>query len=106
MVGIYRLRLATDAGITNFRPFCVDGMPEVAGSGENHSVATAQLISATCVVTGRVDAETSASYYQDFRRGRATNKLRGPGPAVGQRTRPDPTITRFRRPGIAWRVLR
>ena len=61
-VGIHRLRIATDAGMTNFRPFCVDGMPEVAGSGENHSVAAAQLISAPCVVTGRVDAETSDYY--------------------------------------------
>jgi hypothetical protein len=58
-LGMHRLRLATTGGLSNFRPFCVDALPEIAAAGENHGFANAQLVPIPCVVTGRVDAETS-----------------------------------------------
>jgi hypothetical protein len=48
--------------MTNFRPFCVDGLPEVAASSANHESAKAQLVPVPCVVTGRVAGETSDFY--------------------------------------------
>ncbi len=61
-LGMYRLRLASFGGLTNFRPFCVDGLPEVAESGDNHGPATAQPVPVPCVVTGRMNVETSDYY--------------------------------------------
>jgi hypothetical protein len=61
-IGMSRLRLATAGGISNFRPFCIDGLPEVAPSGGNHDAKSAQTVPVPCVVSGRVDAETSDYY--------------------------------------------
>jgi hypothetical protein len=61
-VGIRRLRLATAGGLSNLRPFCVDGLPEVPDVEAGHSPATARLVPVPCVVSGRVDAETSNFY--------------------------------------------
>ncbi|HEX4591861.1 MAG TPA: PPC domain-containing protein, partial [Gemmataceae bacterium] len=58
-LGMHRIRLATADGLSNFRPFCIDGLPEVAETDQNHSPAAAQLIPVPCVVTGRADAEIS-----------------------------------------------
>lgn len=60
--GLYRLRLAAGGGLTNFRPFCVDGLPEVTQAKDNHGPATAQAVLVPCVVTGRIDAESSDYY--------------------------------------------
>jgi hypothetical protein len=58
-LGLYRLRVATAQGLSNFRPFCVDALPQIIESDNNHSPATAQGVSPPCVVVGRVDAEAS-----------------------------------------------
>jgi hypothetical protein len=59
---MYRFRLATASGLSNFRPFCVDNLPEVQQSNGNHSPSTAQPVPVPCVVTGRVQAETSGFF--------------------------------------------
>jgi hypothetical protein len=58
-LGLHRLRLATGQGLSNFRAFAVDALPQVQGTDANHSPATAQPVPVPCVVVGRVDAETS-----------------------------------------------
>jgi hypothetical protein len=57
-----RLRLATTNGLSNFRPFCVDALPEVLSSGKNHTLGAAQLVTIPCVISGRIDPETSGFY--------------------------------------------
>lgn len=58
-LGWHRLRLATAHGLTNARPFCIDVLPQVVESNDNHSSATAQPVPVPCVVVGRADAEQS-----------------------------------------------
>ena len=58
-LGFHSLRLATKAGISNARLFCVDEFPqldEVAGNGTKEK---AQVVPVPGVVVGRVDAEQS-----------------------------------------------
>src|SRR4029453_3752562 len=43
-LGWPRLRLATAHGLTNARPFCIDVLPQVVESNDNHSSATAQPV--------------------------------------------------------------
>jgi len=58
-LGWHRLRLATAHGLTNARPFCVDALPQLSESKDNHSPATAQPVPVPCVVVGRADPEQS-----------------------------------------------
>ena len=41
-LGWQRLRLFSDSGLSNFRPFCVDALPQVFGQTTNHTPAAAQ----------------------------------------------------------------
>lgn len=58
-IGLYTIRVATKNGVSNFRPFVVDDLPEVPEADNNRSKDTAQLLSPPCVVTGRTDPEMS-----------------------------------------------
>src|SRR5581483_12027037 len=58
-IGMYRLRVATARGLSPFRAFCLDALPQLGETDSNHSPATAQAVPVPCVVVGRVDAETS-----------------------------------------------
>jgi hypothetical protein len=58
-MGFGAIRLATRHGVSNFRIFCIDDLPQVLEVDGNHSPATAQTVGVPCVVVGRADAETS-----------------------------------------------
>ncbi len=58
-LGWQRLRVATGLGLSNFRPFCIDALPQVSETDQNHSPPSAQAVPLPCVVVGRVDVETS-----------------------------------------------
>lgn len=58
-IGFHAIRLATTRGLSNFRIFCIDDLPQVMKLDSNHSLATAQAVSIPCVVVGRADAEAT-----------------------------------------------
>ncbi len=68
-IGLYPLRLAAEAGLSNVRPFCVDTYPEVAESGAHAAVTTAQPVANPCVVTGTADADAADFFRIPVRRG-------------------------------------
>jgi len=53
-LGFQHLRLATTRGISNFRLFCIDDLPQVMESDNNHSRSTAQSVPLPCVVVGQL----------------------------------------------------
>lgn len=61
-VGYHSVRLATERGISNFRLFCVDDLPQVQEVDTNRAKATPQAVGVPCVVVGRADAEISDYY--------------------------------------------
>jgi hypothetical protein len=61
-LGFHTIRLATTRGMSNFRLFCVDDLPQVLEAGPNTARATPQVVPVPSVVVGRVDAETSDHY--------------------------------------------
>jgi hypothetical protein len=58
-LGLHALRLATKSGMSNVRLFCVDDLPQVLEVETNHAPATAQPVTAPCVVVGRADPEVT-----------------------------------------------
>ncbi len=58
-LGFGSLRLATTRGMSNFRLFCIDELPQVLDLGTNRSPSTAQAVPIPCVVVGRADAEVT-----------------------------------------------
>jgi hypothetical protein len=62
-LGFHTLRLATTRGLSNFRLFCIDDLPQVMEVDTNRSRTTAQAVPVPCVVVGRADAEI-ADYYK------------------------------------------
>lgn len=58
-LGFHTLRVATTKGVSNFRLFCIDELPELVETANNHSVASAQPIAVPCVIAGRADATVS-----------------------------------------------
>ncbi len=56
-LGWHTIRVATRRGVSNFRLFCIDDLPQVLEKDNNHKLADAQSIPISCVVCGRVDAE-------------------------------------------------
>jgi hypothetical protein len=62
-IGWHTLRVATGRGVSNFRPFCVDDLPQVLKAGGNTTPAAAQKVAPPCVVCGQVGAEQT-DYYQ------------------------------------------
>lgn len=61
-IGLHTVRVATKYGVSNARPFVVDSLPLIASTGANRSKDTAQAVSAPCVASGVVAAETSEFY--------------------------------------------
>jgi hypothetical protein len=62
-LGFHAIRLATSRGLSNFRLFCIDDLPQVVEVETNRNKATPQSVAVPSVVVGRIDAEKS-SYYQ------------------------------------------
>jgi hypothetical protein len=58
-LGFHSIRLATARGLSNFRLFCLDDLPQVTEVETNHTKQMAQPVTAPCVVVGRADAEVS-----------------------------------------------
>src|SRR5262249_13435104 len=58
-IGFHTLRLATARGMSNFRLFCIDDLPQILEVDTNRSKTTAQAVPVPCVVVGRADAEVS-----------------------------------------------
>jgi hypothetical protein len=58
-VGLYPLRVATAAGVSNLRPFLVDDLDGVAETEANKAKDTPQDIPLGCSVSGRADPEAS-----------------------------------------------
>lgn len=58
-LGFHSIRLATKSGVSNARLFCVDDLPQVLEVDTNRSRATAQPVTAPCVVVGRADPEVT-----------------------------------------------
>jgi hypothetical protein len=61
-IGFHALRLTTARGTSNVRLFCIDELPTVAQVETNRNKATPQIVPVSCVVLGRVNAETSDWY--------------------------------------------
>lgn len=62
LLGFHSLRLATAHGISNFRLFCVDDLPQVMAVSTNRNRATPQAVPVPCVVVGKADVEVSDYY--------------------------------------------
>jgi hypothetical protein len=58
-LGFHSIRLATKKGMSNARLFCIDDLPQVMESANNHDPKTAQVLPVPCVLVGRADAETT-----------------------------------------------
>ncbi len=61
-LGFHSLRLATAHGISNFRLFCIDDLPQVMAVNTNRNRATPQAVPVPCAVVGKADAEVSDYY--------------------------------------------
>jgi hypothetical protein len=62
-LGFHSLRLATSHGMSNFRLFCIDDLPQLTEVDTNRSKSTAQTVPLPCVVVGKADAEV-ADYFR------------------------------------------
>lgn len=62
-VGLYTVRVATKAGVSNARPLLVDDLDGVAETESNRSKETAQPVPNPGVVSGRADPE-AADYFR------------------------------------------
>ena len=56
-IGFHTFRVATKAGISNFRPFVIDELTEVEEKPGNSKKETAQVVAAPCVILGTATAE-------------------------------------------------
>jgi hypothetical protein len=56
-LGFHTLALATTRGMSNFRLFCIDDLPQLMEVDSNRNKATPQPVPVPCVVVGRADAE-------------------------------------------------
>ncbi|MCS6978466.1 MAG: PPC domain-containing protein [Gemmatales bacterium] len=59
--GWHTIRLATVHGVSNFRLFCIDDLPQIIEEN-NNARESAQSVPIPCVVCGRTDAEKSDFY--------------------------------------------
>jgi hypothetical protein len=58
-IGFYSIRLATKHGISNARMFCIDEVPQIDETADNHTREKAQPAPVPGVVVGKTDAEVS-----------------------------------------------
>ena len=68
--GLYPIRLATRAGVSDLRTLVVDELPEVRKADGNQTKEKAQAVPASCVVLGRADAEAADFYRVAVKAGR------------------------------------
>jgi hypothetical protein len=61
-LGFHTIRLATTRGLSNFRIFCVDDLPQMTALATNRAPTTPQPLPIPCVVVGRADAEVTDYY--------------------------------------------
>jgi hypothetical protein len=61
-LGFHSFRVFTHAGVSNFRLFCIDELPELPESDTNRDMATPQELQVPCVVSGRLGVNKSAWY--------------------------------------------
>jgi hypothetical protein len=61
-MGYHSIRLATSRGMSNFRLFCVDDLPQVLQQETNRDKAKPQAVTVPCVVVGRANAEATDWY--------------------------------------------
>jgi hypothetical protein len=61
-LGYHTIRLATTRGLSNFRLFCIDDLPQVMAVDTNRSKKTPQALTFPCVVVGRATQEASDYY--------------------------------------------
>jgi hypothetical protein len=61
-LGFHSIRLATTRGMSNFRLFCIDDLPQIMEVDTNRSRTTPQAVKHPCVVVGRADADVSDWY--------------------------------------------
>lgn len=52
--GLHALRVVTDGGASELRPFIVDELPAVLAAGDNHQPASAQSLQSPCAVSGAI----------------------------------------------------
>ncbi|HEV3259847.1 MAG TPA: PPC domain-containing protein [Gemmataceae bacterium] len=62
-IGFQTVRLATARGLSNFRLFCIDDLPQVQQASDNHSRDTPQAVPVPAVVAGQTQNE-HADYYK------------------------------------------
>jgi len=58
-IGFHSIRLATKHGLSNARMFCIDEVPQIDESADNHTKEKAQPVPVPGVVVGKTDAEVS-----------------------------------------------
>jgi hypothetical protein len=56
-LGFHRIALATTRGMSNFRVFCVDDLPQLTESDSSRSKSSPQALPYPCVVVGRLEQE-------------------------------------------------
>jgi hypothetical protein len=63
-LGFHSLRLSTVHGMSNFRIFCVDDLPQVLANDTNRARDKAQEVPVPCVVAGRCSVSEAADWYK------------------------------------------
>jgi len=61
-MGFHTIALATTRGMSNYRLFCLDDLPELLQAGKNNTKETAQAVAHPAVVAGKVTAEANDYY--------------------------------------------
>jgi hypothetical protein len=68
-MGFHTIRLATTRGMSNYRIFCIDDLPQLMAATTNRSLSTAQTVPIPCVIVGRADAEVTDYFKFSVRAG-------------------------------------
>ncbi|MGL6074078.1 MAG: hypothetical protein ACRC8S_07955 [Fimbriiglobus sp.] len=61
-VGTYLMRVASKAGVSNWKMLNLDELPEVLETDKNRAKSSPQVVANGCVVVGKIDAESSDFY--------------------------------------------
>jgi hypothetical protein len=61
-MGVHTLRVATAAGVSNLRPFCLDPLPLTLEQPTNRVKTTPQTVTLPTVIAGQIDGATSDFY--------------------------------------------
>src|SRR5205823_973848 len=63
-LGFHTIRLATTRGMSNFRPFCIDDLPQVVEAPGNNSRTTPQAVPVPCVIAGKADVAEASDFFK------------------------------------------